>query len=288
MMKWKTVYFKAAIITSSILFIISILYLLINKIYFPSPPYYIPLNQETNTILSVIILICILPIAFTQYINDIWLDSVDHNVPRFLQDVTEDVKSGQSLLKSLKENAKEDYGSLNNPLRKSIIRFKFTSDLKNSLSQLGDELKRPSAKQMSSILIESYSAGGKVGDILHNSVSLFKSIDIHKQNRRIKTKPYLVVVYVSLAIFLVISWVILNRFLIPMNNQTQIISTNTTYIVNLLEINYYKSILFWSAIIESSIGGLVAGKISNGKISSGLIHSVFLIFVSIIFFGYIM
>ena len=70
-----------------------------------------------NTIIGLTLLVSILPIAFEQYFGDRWLDSVDQNVPRFLQDVTEDVKSGQSLIVSLEENAKEDYGSITIPLQ---------------------------------------------------------------------------------------------------------------------------------------------------------------------------
>ena len=188
----------------------------------------------------------------------------------------------------MQENAKEDYGSLSVPLRRALTHFKLTADFKASMTMLGNSLKRPVAKQMSSILIEAYSSGGGIIDILQSSVSLFKSIDDNHNNRKIKTKPYIVVVYISLGLFLIISWVILNRFLIPMNTQTQNVTVLSGLNASLLEMAYYRSILFWSAITESIIGGLVAGKISSGKISAGILHSVLLLVISVSFFTLLM
>ena len=287
-MEWKDKYTTASIFISTFFFIISIVYLVYVKEFFPSPPYMVPINQEMNSQIGSLLILCLLPVAITQHFKENWLDSVDHNVPRFLQDVTEDVKSGQSLIFSLQENAKEDYGSLTTPLQKALTHFKLTADLKNSMTMLGNSLKRSVAKQMSAILIEAYSSGGSVIDILQSSVTLFKSIDDNRNNRKIKTRPYIVVVYISLALFLIVSWVILNRFLIPMNTQTQSVTVLSGLSTGLLEMAYYRSILFWSAITESLIGGLVAGKISRGKISSGILHSVILLTITVSFFTLLM
>ena len=287
-MEGKYRYKTVSLSLSVSLFIISLFYIIYVKGFFPSPPYMIPLSQDMNSLIGSLLILSLLPIAIYQYISGNWLDNVDHNIPRFLQDVTEDVKSGQSLIISLQENAKEDYGSLSVPLRRALTHFKLTADFKASMTMLGNSLKRPVAKQMSSILIEAYSSGGGIIDILQSSVSLFKSIDDNHNNRKIKTKPYIVVVYISLGLFLIISWVILNRFLIPMNTQTQNVTVLSGLNASLLEMAYYRSILFWSAITESIIGGLVAGKISSGKISAGILHSVLLLVISVSFFTLLM
>jgi hypothetical protein len=235
------------------------------------------------------IFIILLPYAILQYLKDKWLEDVDRNVPRLLQDVTEDVKAGHSLIIALEQNALEDYGSISLPLQRALTQFKFTSDLSGSMTWLGNNLIRPAAKQMAAIFIEAYEAGGRVNEILHDSVKLFKSIDENRVNRDTKTRPYVLVVYVSLGIFLLISSVILNRFLIPMNNNSQTITDFTHgFNLKLLSMDYYRSILFWSAIAESILGGLIAGKISKGKTISGLTHSMIMLFVTIFFFTFLM
>ena len=73
-----------------------------------------------------------------------------------------------------------------------------------------------------------------------------------------------------------------------MNNHTQIVTNNFGLNLRLLDMEYYRSILFWSALTESIIGGLIAGKISKGKTLSGLIHSVIMMSVSLSFFTFLM
>lgn len=281
-------YKKGAIGLSFLIFIFSIWYVVIQKSYFPRPPFWIPTNSEINSIIGLLCVLSLIPYTIVQYIGDKWLESVDQNVPRLLQDVTEDVKSGQSLIISLEENAHENYGSITKSLQRALIQFRFTSDLTNSMKWLGERLQRPSAKQMAAIFIEAYEAGGRVSEILQDSVYLFRSMDENRLNRNIKTRPYVLVVYISLVIFLLISWIIFNRFLIPMNNHTQIVTNNFGLNLRLLDMEYYRSILFWSALTESIIGGLIAGKISKGKTLSGLIHSVIMMSVSLSFFTFLM
>jgi flagellar protein FlaJ len=282
-------YRKITMGVSAALFILCLFFIIFFKGYLPRPPFWVPVLQETNTLIGLSLLVSILPLASLNFVGDRWLESVDRNVPRLVQDVAEDVKSGQPLIVSLEENAEGNYGSLTTPLQNSLIRLKFTSDFTESMRWLGNKLRRPVAKQMAAIFVEAYEAGGRVTDILQNSVKLFKSIDENRVNRNTQTRPYVLVVYVSLGVFLIISWVILNRFLIPMSTNAQNITGNTYgFNLNLLDMDYYRSILFWSALTESLLGGLIAGKISKGKVSSGLIHSAIMMSLTLIFFSSIM
>jgi len=54
---------------------------------------------------------------------------------------------------------------------------------------------------------------------------------------------------------------------------------------SMLSISYYKAIVFWAAILEGIMGGLVAGKITDSRIAAGLFHSVFLIIMTYGFFN---
>lgn len=277
---------KNVILLSIVFLTFSLINLFYFERFFPHPPYWIPVDQRENTIIGLSIIFTILPYSLLVYYRDKWLEGVDQNVPRLLQDVTEDVRSGQSLITALEQNTK-GYGPITLPLERSLTQFKFTSDYNSSFRWLGEQLIRPVAKQMAAIFIEAYEAGGRVAEILQDSVNLFKSIDENQTTRYTKTKPYVIVVFVSLAVFLGISWVIINKFLIPMNIQTQILGATYNNNLKLLDIEYYLAILFWCAMIESTLGGLIAGKISKGKTSSGLIYSVLMIFITVIFFNYI-
>jgi len=113
-------------------------------------------------------------------------------------------------------------------------------------------------------------------------------LDEYLQERDTQINPYVLLVYVGSIIFLIISWTIINQFLLPIiEGSTQEHVSQSGLLKNLLDLNYYKSALYWASIIEGLAGGLVAGKIIQGRMNSGLIHSVILIGFSIIFFNII-
>ena len=63
-MEWNSNYRKGAILLSVIILISSITYVVIYQNFIPRPPFWIPINQEMNTIIGLALLVSILPIAF--------------------------------------------------------------------------------------------------------------------------------------------------------------------------------------------------------------------------------
>ena len=235
-------------------------------LFFPRPPYWIPLSIEVNNIISYSIILAMLPPATIEFLNNRWLDGVERNVPRLLQDVTEEVKSGKPLINALEVNAFADYGPISSLLRDSLVRFKLTSNFKDAMNWFGVNLIKPVGGQLASILVESYETGGEITDVLINSVRLFKTIEDDRVNRKSQTRPYLIIVYTGLIIFLLISYVLLNQFLINFQFTNEISGLSQAGI-KLVSINldYYASILYWAAIIESILGGFVVGKMIEGN-----------------------
>ena len=248
--------------------------------YWPTYPYIIPLNMQVNYAFLLFILVAITPPAIIEMNNNRWLTQVDRNIPRLLMDVTESIRSGMPLMRALEVATKRDYGSINESLEKAVVNFNLTSDLDGSLIWFGESLIRPSGKRMATILIEAYNAGGKMMEVLETSISMFTSIDEYREERQSLISPYVLLVYVSTLVFLFIGWVIITQFLTPMAKTGLNTPGGTNIIGGMLSIDYYKAIIFWAAIVEGLIGGLVAGKITTARLSGGLIHSVLLLSIT--------
>jgi flagellar protein FlaJ len=224
--------------------------------------------------------------AVVEMNNMRWLRAVDKNTPRLLLDVTEEVRSGVPLIQALEEASTRDYGPISKALTRAMVKFKLTSDLEAALKEMSESLMRPVVKRMSTILLEAYETGGLVIEILETSVDLFTNLAEYREERLNQMKPYIFVVYLGTMIFYVISWVILVQFLGPLHTAASDSMLEQTGILrSLLDINYYKSILFWAAVMESIFGGLVAGKIGAGRMSGGLIHTVNLLVLTVAFFN---
>jgi flagellar protein FlaJ len=264
----------------------AIVWVFVTGIYAPSMPYLIPLDQNTNNILTVAILVTILPVALIEFNNNRWLKEVDKHLPRLLMDITESMQSGLSLYNALETASKRDYGPISKNLDSAMVDFRITSDFTSSMKQLGENLKRPNAKRLVTILIEADETGGRIDDVLETSIELFTNLDEYRQERDQQIGPYVLLVYIGSLIFLIISWTIITQFLLPIievSKQEHVATSNL--LSHILDVNYYKSALYWASLIEGVAGGLVAGKIIHGRINGGLIHSVILISFSLLFFN---
>ena len=271
---------------STVMFIAILALTVTQSIFIPSPPYWIPLDQTVNNWLTLGMVLVLAGPGFMEFSNSRWLKEVDVNAPRLLRDVTETVQSGVPLFRALEEATTRDYGPISKKLEVAMVKFNLTSNLEESLNWLGESLIRPSMKRISTILIEAYKTGGDILDVLTTSVDIFNDVAEYNEERNNQMRPYVMIVYLGLVVFLVISWLLLTRFLAPLIESTSdpLISTSGL-IQSMLDIDYYKSIMFWAAVMEAIFGGLVAGKMGDGKVASGLIHSMALLLITVIFFN---
>jgi flagellar protein FlaJ len=259
----------------------------ISDIYYPQLPYLVPLTQTANNMIATAILVAILPVSIIEYNNNRWMREVDKHIPRLLMDITESIRSSLSLFIALEVAAKRDYGPISEPLEAAVVNLRLTADFDGSMKMLGERLKRPSAKRFVTIMMETYETGGQIIDILETSIEMFTHVAEYRDERDTQIGPYILLVYIGALIFLIISWTIITQFIVPVIEvSAQEHVAQSGILGKILDLEYYRSILFWASLIEGLIGGLVAGKIVHGRIGGGLIHSVILIFVTLAFFNF--
>jgi hypothetical protein len=129
-------------------------------------------------------------------------------------------------------------------------------------------------------------AGGRMVDVLDTSASIFTDLAGYRDQRDAEMRPYVLIAYLGSVVFLAVSWVILVRFMGPLSaSSSDPLLAQGGILRNLLDMDYYKSILFWAAVMEAVIGGLVAGKIRYGRINGGLIHSAILMAMTVAVFN---
>jgi pilus assembly protein TadC len=254
--------------------------------YFPTAPYWIPLSRKVNTGLALSFLLMILAPSFIEWMNNRYLNSVEMNLPIFLRDITNEVQAGVPLMFALETASTHNYGPITSPLQQTMNRINVTSDIEGSLLWFGEKLVVPQAKRLSLILIEAYSTGGSITDILESSLEMFTILSNFKTERESLTNPYLYIVYLGSFVFLIISWVLLTKFLGPLSVLTQDMNVQASgFVSTIFNIDYYWAILFWAAVIESIVGGMIGGKIKYGKLSHGFFYACILLSVTIFFFN---
>jgi len=271
---------------SSSIGLILILIPIVFGLFSPQGPYLIPLSQKVNNIMVCGLIIAFSFPAIVEYNNHRWGRQVDRNLPRLLRDVTEAVRSGVTLPRALEEASQRDYGPISKELERAVSKFIMGASWEESLMSLAKWLRRPTALRLSTILIEAHQTGGRIIEVLEASVNLFSSLDEYREEQFSNMRPYITTVYMAVVIFLIISHVVLHQFLAPLYQISAGVNVQETSLLsNILDANYYTSILFWASSIESVFGGLIAGKIGEKTLSAGLLHSVILLVITLVFFN---
>lgn len=277
---------KTIQIASLTIGLILLVLILLTGGYLPEAPYWIPLNRRINTGLGLSLLLMLIVPSFIEWNNNRYLKEVEANLPLFLRDITNEVQSGVPLMFAMESASTHDYGPITLPLQQTMNRINVTSDIEGSLLWFGERLVIPQAKRLSLILIEAYSTGGSITDILESSLEMFTVLANFKSERDSLTNPYLSVVFLGNVVFLIISWVLLKRFLLPLSELNVDVNVQAAGLVsNIFNIDYYWAVLFWAAVIESIAGGLIGGKIKHGKLTKGLFYACILLLVTIFFFN---
>jgi flagellar protein FlaJ len=256
-------------------------------LYMPKAPYIIPLSQRVNNAITFGFIIIFAFPAFIEYSNHRWVRQIEQSIPRLLRDISEAVRSGVILPKAVEDAAKKGYGALSKELERVMTMFVLGATWEEAVTSMSKRTKSATVARFATILVEANGSGGKVSEVIDMSVELFSNLDEYKEEQLNNMKPYLYTIYASIAIFLIISFVVLSQFLVPLTSTTKVATApKPNSIANVLDINYYASILFWASIVESFFAGFIAGKIGDRCYSAGLRHSVLLSVISVIFFNF--
>jgi archaeal flagellar protein FlaJ len=263
-----------------------VLFLLVAGFYSPAQPYLIPLSQKVNNAIALSLMIIFGFPAVVQLNNFMWKNQVEQNIPRLLRDITESVRSGMTMSRALEEASQRNYGPVSKELERAVSMFVLGATFEDALMFLAKRLRRPVAMRMCTILVEAQKTGGKLIEVLDTSVELFSSLNSFNEEQKTNMKPYMVTIYMATLTFLIISFIMLHQFLAPLALASKSVSSSQSGLLSgVYDINYYASLLFWGALLESIFGGLVVGKIVYRDLAAGLIHSLVLIVITLVFFN---
>jgi flagellar protein FlaJ len=285
------------------IFVASLLISIVSGQYNSNFRFIVPVGPHAalaDEIIGIGALLSLLPLAVTSYFNLKYLDSVERNIPVFLNDLLQAIDSGLTLPDALMQASKRDYGPISFEVGIAMTKFSLGYEFSSSIAEAGKRLRHPFASQVVMIISEAYAAGGRTRQVLQSSVNLFNSLEEYKGEKQSELRPYVHMVYISVAIFLAISIVIISRFILPfesaaaLGSQVASGSTNVSFNgvasrFNLSQIpsaSYFDSVFFLSALLESVFGGIVAGKIVDGSASAGLRHSIILVAITIAVFAF--
>ncbi|WP_054853886.1 hypothetical protein [Vulcanisaeta distributa] len=133
------------------------------------------------------------------------------------------------------------------------------------------------------------SGGAKLQETLDTAYKSFEDLVSYYLERANQVKPYLALIYVVMAIYIVLAGIIIYLMMPSISRITITTSTGTITAptISTIDTQLFSSIIVMSGVIQSIIAGVIVGRIVYGRSIVGLLHASILI-ITLTLMNYIM
>lgn len=203
---------------------------------------------------------------------------IDGMLPRLLDDLAESQDAGMTLLEALEASSKRKYGPITEELKKLVAELSWGVEFEVAFKAFSERIGTDLSAKITALILEAIRLGGDLKTTFGSTAKFVREIIRLREERKAQLRPYLMVIYVSCIIFLIIMLILYQSFFLPMAAQ------KTRFLRLPMSLEGYKSLLFDLSIVETVFGGLIGGKLSQGTALNGLKHSVILNLIATIIF----
>jgi flagellar protein FlaJ len=212
-------------------------------------------------------------------------------LPDLLERLASLNESGTSIVTSFDRVRKSDIGALDDEVDRIWRDLRWGATAERALSRFETRVRTPAVTRVVTLITNAMNASNEIGPVLRIAAEQARS-DIQLRKRRTQEMfTYLVVVYVSFLVFLVVI-AALEYVLIPSLPDVSALGegASATPIGGFADVDRdaYRLAFFHTALIQAGLSGLVAGVMGGGAIEDGLKHATIMLsitYVVLTFFG---
>ena len=215
-------------------------------------------------------------------------DAIDNNIPHLIRDIADAGRSGMTLVRAIEISAERDYGPLTTELKKLIAKISFRIPLEKALQYFADRTGTMLSRRSAMLISEANKSGGDIQESMESVAKHVQEIQYLERKRRATLRPFIGVMYISFAVFLITVYLMITSFFTQLAN-TDLGSAGSAiggvgFNFVSLPLDQITAVFLYMAMIEAAFAGLVGGKMATGYLRDGLKHAVLLMMVCFITF----
>ncbi|HEY4823004.1 MAG TPA: type II secretion system F family protein [Candidatus Bathyarchaeia archaeon] len=228
-------------------------------------------------------ILALIPPAIMYLVDSRRRDSIDNNIPHLIRDIADAGRSGMTLVRAIEISAERDYGPLTKEIKKLIAKISFRVPLEKALQYFADRTGTTLSRRSAMLISEAHKSGGDIQESMESVAKHVQEIQYLERKRRATLRPFIGVMYISFAVFLVTVYLLITSFF------TQLANTNfggsggsiggAGFNFVTLPLGQITSVFLYMAMIEAVFAGLVGGKMATGYIRDGLKHAILLMMI---------
>ena len=231
----------------------------------------VPVSLVVKAAFALLVTVAIPSVYAIRYSRERF--GLEKKLPDFIRDVAESRKIGLSPEASIEGLGVKSYGRLSKPIERMGAQLSWGLNLTKVVSTFIENVNSWLTKVVGSLMLEVVDVGGGTVRSFSEMADFTRKVNDLESEKRSTLKPYIFVTYMA-GIMIVMTTFLMVYFL----EQTSLAPGTAGVSVNAGTID----ILLVSALFESWVVGLVAGKMGEGSLSDGFKHSMFLVIISIV------
>ncbi len=243
----------------------------------------IPMSDKFILGLYAATIASLLPYSIVSYLNDRYVESIERTLPDVFKALSDGIRAGMTLPHAVEETGRGGYGPMGELLKKIAARASLGLDFKEAVDKTVEGIEVPSLKRAARVLKIAYESGGRTFEVLDTAAKVYRLLWSYVYERRTSVRQYVLTVYASLLIFLVIGMVLVKVFFEPLAVMGG--TLGGMLFVGVANPALYKAVVMYTAFVEGILGGLIAGKMSRGTVKSGVPHIVAQLAIGYAFFS---
>lgn len=217
-------------------------------------------------------------------------DSIDNAIPHLIRDIADAGRSGMTLVRAIEISAERDYGPLTKEIKRLIAKISFRIPLEKALQYFADRTGTILSRRSSMLIAEANKSGGDIQESMESVAKHVQEIQYLERKRRATLRPFIGVMYISFAVFLVTVYLLITSFFTQLANTdlggaSSIGGVGFSFVS--LPLGEITNLFLYMGLVEAVFAGLVGGKMATGYIRDGLKHAILLMaicFVTFVFF----
>lgn len=228
------------------------------------------------------LLILLVPFLFFYEMQNRRIQAIEDSIPVFLKRMATINDVGMPITDAIKSISKINLGVLSTEVKLMHKDIVWSNNILNAFTKFERRVKTMSISRIVTLIMKASESTGNIKETLRVAADEASLSDRLRRQKFTVLFSYLIVVYMSFGVFLIVLYVFATMFLpkIPDASASGMLSIGA----NSAEFN----ILFLHAsLIQGFFSGIIAGQMMGASIYDGLKHSMVMIIIAYIFFVFL-
>jgi pilus assembly protein TadC len=226
-----------------------------------------------HVFIAISIIIGLIAPAIILILKDRRRNQIDRSLPRVLEAISEGLQAGMTLIESITEVSKQDYGYTSRELKTMVAQMSWGIPIEEALDSFAERVGTEMTKKTTALLSAAIRLGGDLKSLFRSTADFLHKMLDARDERTEQLRPYLSIIYVTLIVFIVTMFMLYNSLSGLFALESNILKIELTQ-------DQLKILLFDLAILEAVFAGLIASKLSSGTIYPGLKHSIIMLTIN--------